>query len=323
MNELEYTFAVARIRALEASLLTDQVIDQLVNSPGEKQCLELLRERGWGDGGNDLDAEEMLKTEEKKTWEVIREAAPDLNVFDVFSYTKLYHNLKAAIKEVCTEVRNENIFYDDCEISGEEMLRIVENKEFSRLPGKMPEAAQDAYDTLLHTRDGQLCDVIIDKAALEAIYAVGQDSEDEIIRNYAESTVAIADIKIAVRSQKTGKSMEFMRRAMAECESISIEQLMKAALSGMDAIGEYLSGTSYSEGAQALSDSPSAFERWCDNRMIQTIRPQKYNSFSVGPLVAYLIARENEIKTVRIILTGKQNGFSDDAIRERIREMYV
>lgn len=33
MNELEYTFAVARIRALEASLLTDQVIDQLVNSP--------------------------------------------------------------------------------------------------------------------------------------------------------------------------------------------------------------------------------------------------------------------------------------------------
>lgn len=72
----------------------------------------------------------MLKTEEKKTWEVIREAAPDLNVFDVFSYTKLYHNLKAAIKEVCTEVRNENIFYDDCEISGEEMLRIVENKEF-------------------------------------------------------------------------------------------------------------------------------------------------------------------------------------------------
>ena len=43
----------------------------------------------------------------------------------------------------------------------------------------------------------------------------------------------------------------------------------------------------------------------------------------MGPLLGYLIARENEIKTVRIILTGKQNGFSDDAVRERIREMYV
>ncbi len=35
------------------------------------------------------------------------------------------------------------------------------------------------------------------------------------------------------------------------------------------------------------------------------------------------VSRQNEIKTVRIILTGKQNEFPDEAIRERIREMYV
>ena len=38
---------------------------------------------------------------------------------------------------------------------------------------------------------------------------------------------------------------------------------------------------------------------------------------------AYVLARENEIKTVRIILSGKQNGFSEESIRERVREMYV
>ena len=52
--------------------------------------------------------------------------------------TEIYHNLKAAIKEVCTEVENKNIFYDDCEISGEEMYAIVQNKEFDKLPGNMP-----------------------------------------------------------------------------------------------------------------------------------------------------------------------------------------
>ena len=35
------------------------------------------------------------------------------------------------------------------------------------------------------------------------------------------------------------------------------------------------------------------------------------------------IARENEIKTVRIILTCKQNGLSEDSIRGKVREMYV
>ena len=33
--------------------------------------------------------------------------------------------------------------------------------------------------------------------------------------------------------------------------------------------------------------------------------------------------REMEIKTVRIILTGKANGLTDEAIRERMRETYV
>ena len=236
MNDLEYTYAVARIRSLEASLLTDSVIDQLVNCQSEKQCLELLSEKGWGDHETGLDASAMLKREEEKTWEVIREIAPDLSVFDVLSYSKIYHNLKAAIKEVCTEVQTENIFYDDCAIPGREMLEIVENKEFGRLPDNMAAVAQEAYDTLLHTRDGQLCDVIVDRAALEAIYEAGMSAKDEIIRNYAESTVAIADIKIAVRCQKTGKSLDFMKRALAECESVSADQLAKAALSGPEAI---------------------------------------------------------------------------------------
>ena len=88
------------------------------------------------------------------------------------------------------------------------MLHIVENKEFDRLPGQMAQTAREAYDTLLHTRDGQLCDVIVDKAALDAIYEAGKNASDKIIRQYADATVAISDIKIAVRAQKTGKSAE-------------------------------------------------------------------------------------------------------------------
>ena len=121
--------------------------------------------------------------------------------------------------------------------------------------------------------------------------------------------------------------LEQMRKAgyitEAECDSLNVDQLSRAALSGMDAIQEYLSGTVYAEGAQALAESASAFERWCDKRIIQTIHPQLYNPFTIGPLVAYVLARENEIKTIRIILTGKANQLSDEFIRERVREMYV
>lgn len=324
MSKTKYTYAVARIRAQEVSLLTNAVIEQLLACKSAEQALQLLVEKGWGDlTAGTLDADEVLNKEEEKMWQTIREVAPDMHVFDVLSLPKLYHNLKAAIKEVCTEVENKNIFYDDCEIPGEEMFALVQNKEFDKLPGNMSATAREAFDTLLHTRDGQLCDLIIDHATLEAMLEAGKKSGEKIIEEYAQTAVAIADIKIAVRSQKTGKNAEFMKKAMVNCSEINVDQLTQAALAGAEEIAQYLEGTSYREGADALRISPSAFERWCDNKMTDSMRSQKYESFSVGPLLAYLLARQNEIKTVRIILTGKQNEFPDEAIRERIREMYV
>ncbi|WP_417030096.1 V0D/AC39 family V-type ATPase subunit [Blautia hydrogenotrophica] len=323
MYDEQYTYAVARIRARETTLFSQATINQLMACKDEAQCLQFLIDKGWGDMDTPVNAEAILTREREKTWELMRELVDDMSVFDVLTYSNLFHNLKAAIKEVATEEKNPNIFFNDCAISGEEMMEIISEKNFSKLPKSMSRVAEEAYETFLHTRDGQLCDIMVDKAALEAIYEAGKRSDAEIIRDYAESTVAVADIKIAVRSQKTAKTMEFMKRAMAECDSISVDQLSRAALSGMDAIQEYLSGTVYAEGAQALAESASAFERWCDNRIIQTIHPQLYNPFTIGPLVAYILARENEIKTVRIILTGKLNQLSDEFIRERIREMYV
>ena len=233
-----------------------------------------------------------------------------------------YYNVSYRYLSTVME-RIKNRFPEEDVAKLEEMLDIIKKKEFGRLPGFMAGIAREAYETLLHTQDGQLCDIMVDKAALEAIYEAGKRSGEEIIRDYAESTVAVADIKIAVRSQKTAKSLEFMKRAMAECDSVNINALMRAAQNGMDAIEEYLESTAYKGGAKALKESASAFECWCDNRIVETIRPQLYNPFTIGPVVAYVLARENEIKTVRIILTGKQNDLPVESIRERVREMYV
>lgn len=322
LKSLDYTYAVARIRALEVSLLDNVFIEQLLSCENYDMCISLLSEKGFGDG-NCNDALSMLKREEEKIWEVIYDIAPEKSVFDVFFYPKIYHNLKAAIKQVCTETENENIFYDDCQITGEQMLSIIKNKDFDKLFGNMPEVAKEAYQTLLHNRDGQLCDIIIDKATLEAIYQAGKKSNENIIKEYANDFVAIADIKMAIRAQKTNKSLDFIKRSLVHCDSINIDNLANSALKGIDGISNYLLGTEYASSVEALKKSPSAFEIWCDNRMIQNMQSQKYKSFSIGPLVAYIIARENEIKTVRIILTGKQNNFPAEAIRERIRQMYV
>ena len=323
MSDLDYTYAVARIRALEVSLFTGQTMEQLIACDSYDSAIKFLQEKGWGDSASGEDADEILNCEREKTWEVMNDLVNDMSVFDVLKIGDSYHNLKTAIKETVTSEKHPYVFYQDTEISPDRMLEIVSEREWGDLPSHMRNVAEEAYETFTRTQDGQLCDIIVDRGALEAIYAAGKASKAQILRDYAESTVAVADIKVAVRCQKTAKNLDFIRRGLASCSSLSTESLAQAAASGMDAILSYLEQVGYSDAAEALQESPSAFERWCDNRIIETIRPQKYNAFSIGPVVAYALARENEIKTVRIILTGKLNDLSDDSIRERVRETYV
>ena len=68
--------------------------------------------------------------------------------------------------------------------------------------------------------------------------------------------VAIADIKIAVRSRKTGKSADFMRSAMAECDGVNVEQLIRAALAGEDEIAQYLEGTRMQKAHRRFESQP-------------------------------------------------------------------
>lgn len=319
----QYTYAVARVRSMENSLFSDSVIEQLINCKDEGQAIAFLEEKGWGELANSSNEEDILKSEEEKTWATVKELGVPMEKFDVLSYPKWFHNVKAAIKANGTDQPNWQYFYEEIPLTKDKVMQIIKEKDYASLPEFMREAAREANETFLHTKDGQLCDIILDKATLDAIYQCGKESKEEIIETYAETTVAVANIKIAVRSQMTKKPLSFVKRSLAHCDTLNIDRLAKATQINEAAIIEYLEETIYKDGADALKESPSVFECWCDNQLIKILAPQKYNPFTIGPVFAYVIARENEIKTVRIILSGIRNQLPEEEIRERVRKMYV
>lgn len=318
----DYIYAVARVRCRELTLLNRQDIDQLMSSKTYAECLRILADKGWG-SGPESGAEALLSAEEEKTWAFIRELTNDLEPFDVLLYPIDYNNLKAAVKSVVTDAETHHVFLAGGTVEPEVMLRAVRNNEFSLLPDGMADSAESAYHTLLQTNDGQLCDAILDKACLHGILECAKKSRNEILMRYAELTAAISDIKIAVRSCKTGKNRAFLDAALVPCGTLDVETLATAACKELEEIFTYLATTAYGEAAEKLKESYSAFEKWCDDRVMSLIREQKVNPFTIGPLFAYVIARQNEISVVKIILSGKLNELDDAVIRERLRELYV
>lgn len=322
MADNQFLYAVARIRSKELSLLDKSDIEQLMSCKTEKECLRLLVDKGWGKTGEE-NSEQILSVEREKIWELMKELVEDLTIFNTFLYNNDFHNLKAAIKQVYTNSSRNDIYIAQGTIALDQIINSVKEHNFALLPEHMRYCAEEAYQVQMHTGDSQLCDVIIDKAAMETILQKSKETKNEVLIKYAELKVAVANINIAIRSNKTGKDKEFLHRALAECSSLDIKALAIAALEGMEAIYQYLSNTDYAEAIDAMKESSSSFERWSDNLIIRHIRPQKYNPFTISPLAAYILARENEIKTVRILLSGKRNDIADSSIRERMREMYV
>lgn len=318
----DYVYAVARVRGEELKLLSNQALSELISAKDTSVIKRMLKEKGFG-GDSDADFLMMIKKEIEKLWAFINEVVPDKSVFKVFYLQNDFNNLKAAIKESTMEYQYEGIYIDIASIDINLIKECIKNKTYDNLPLFMVDVAREAHEVLLRTGDGQLCDVMIDKACLEEILKVSKETKDKTIEMYAEIMVASTNIKIAVRAALTNKTKEWMDSAIAECDSLDKTLLINAALNGVDTICNYIQGTEYSDAVMMIKKSLTAFEKWCDDIIIIKMREMLHESFGLGPIIAYILAKIYEIRSVFIIYTAVRNGFSEEMIRERIRETYV
>jgi vacuolar-type H+-ATPase subunit C/Vma6 len=66
-----------------------------------------------------------------------------------------------------------------------------------------------------------------------------------------------------------------------------------------------------------------ALEREIDNHLTRTIQMAKYKAFGIEPLIGFMIAKEIEVKIIRLILTCKQLQVKTEEIKARMRLSYV
>ena len=318
----QYTYAVARIRAKETTLLSQQDLEQVLGAKTEKEAALILADKGFDGNGSYTTPEKLLTEETEKTKKLIEELVGDASVLDVFLYADDFHNLKAAVKTAAGSERD-GVFVSGGSVDAGKIKEAVKLRSFSELPKMMRKPAEEALDVLMKTGDGQKADLIIDKACLEAIREAGKAADNDRVKNYAELTVALSDIKIAARAAVMKKSEDFVKRAAAECDTVDVSELAVAAAEGKEALYDYLSRTSYAGAAEALKSSFSEFEKWCDNLIMTEIKKQKSNPFTIAPIAAYYLARQIEIKAVRIVLSGVINKLNENSVRERLRDLYV
>lgn len=324
MKDTDYAFAVARIRANENKLLTSSDVERLISAETFKECIDLLKSKGYSfEDENGENFSLALEKQKKALWTLLNEAAPDKEQLKVLCVQNDYYNLKAALKAMICEKSAKGLFAYPTSLDLAALEKAVESHEFSALPGVMGECAKEAYETACRTENGQSADIIIDKAALTAVLSESKKSSCEMLREIAVHLCACADIKIAYRSAKAKKSFEFIESALADVDGIDTKELAKAAATDTGAVLEYLKRTPFSKEGELLSKSSAAFEKESDDKIIEISKKAKYVFFGFEPLAAYYFAKTAELKTVRLILCSKKAKADEKTIRERVRSLYV
>lgn len=323
MNQFDYAYGVAYIRAIENKLLSRSDIENLITAKSPSDVLKILADKGYGDVlSSHEDFESVLSQQLNRGWEDVRFAAPKGISFDILLYKNDFHNLKVAVKGVQMGISDYKAYVlEPNTVDFESMVSAAAKADFSLLPDMLSKTAEQAYDVLTRTEDSQLCDIIIDRASMDYTMQAAADSENDFLIGYVSLINTLANIKIAVRCAKTDKDSEFLERAVSSESNIDRERLIKAALSGIDALLEFLDNCGYANLTAAFRNSVTEFEKAADNMVTDYMKKSHGVSFGIEPLIAYIHKKQLEIQTVRIIMSAKLNDFDAEQIRARIREL--
>lgn len=323
-EEKIYPYAVARIRVLEKNLLTKQTMLQMAEAKSAEDCLRTILEIGYEDvsEGNVREFEKVLSHEMEKTYSVLKGLVPEEKFVDVFLYKNDYHNLKVLIKQEVSCIDGEQYLIDGGTIPLKTLKKALLNKSYTELPKIMAQSILEAFSLYTKTQNGQTIDIVLDKGAFKQMKEVSKESKNDFIIKYVTNVCDLTNLKSFLRIRNMKKGFDTFSSVFVEGGSISLDIFSQAFASENPA--QNFKATSYSQVCEeGMNKGFTVFEKLCDDYMMNFIKSAKYMSLTLEPLVAYLYAKESEVKTIRIIMTSKINHIDADTIKERVREAYV
>lgn len=323
----DYLFGTARIRALEKTLLTKQRIDSMVEGRTLEDSVKVLLECGYGDG-QDIEPrlyEELLSQEHQKTVDIVRSLDPELVSIFLLQYD--YLNIKILLK---SEFLNQegSIFSSLGEIPVERIRLSIHDRSFAGLSRIMANACSEAIEEFGKTGDPQCIDLILDAACYEEMLQKAEEIKLPFVVDYVKREIDIVNIRSFIRIKLQDGELDLLKSVLIKGGTISLSLFASTFSDDVEAFVQALSHTDYGDLlAEALpsinAGSLGTLEKILDDYKVERLKKAKLVAYGIEPIVAFLAAKENDIKTARIILTGKSANLPDDRIAEKVRGAYV
>lgn len=333
INEGDYAYSSALVRAMEKRLLDVGRFDRMLDASTAEEALKVLAEVEYGNGGsntgNVFDFEKLLSGEMTKCYNLLLEIAPQPEIIEAFQRRHDYFNVKVLLKAELSGKEAPSILMDTGTVEKEKMKQIIRERDYGEFTPIMQQGVEQTYDVFSRTQDPQTIDLIMDKASYSQFTADLKAVDNLFLHEFVEDTIDITNIKMYIRARSLNKSWDFIKKLLLDngtiSENVYLDNFDKAIEAFIGALGSSKYGETVQKGWELFKarKNISGLERLLDDYMMKFIKRSKMALMGIEPLIAYLFAKETEIRNVRIIMTGKINRLPVDLIRERLRSSYV
>ncbi len=295
------------VRMMEKKLLPQSAVERILDAPLE-DAMKLLAQNSsvdfseW-DGKNPSGFEAILQQDLAKTYEFIYSICPDPIVIDIVRLKYKYHNKKALAKSLVT---------------GEDAAEIYIFPE---------ETVTGSIDTDI--TDPQKIDFIYDEQYYRELVQLADLTGNEFIIDYCRMSVDFYNVKVFLRARAMKKPFAQIAGCLIEGGKVPVSKYFDLYDKSLDAVENSLYyqffGSLIQKGIESFESTGhlGITEKLLDDALMAEVKKSKLVSFGPEVLFAYMLAKENEVRQIRLIMTCKQNDIDSAVIRERLRDNYA
>lgn len=333
MDKLKFIQAITRLRVLETRLLDRIKLERIIDSPNAESALKILFDNNYGGQVSGVqkpeDYELLLGEELKALYQLMYEITPEKSLIDLLSVRYDYHNMKVLLKAKALNKQLDYLLAPNSIVPAETLKECIQTENYKLLSEIMKEAIETTESVYKKSIDPQDIDVVLDRYLYKDMIQRAQLIGDAYAIDYLKTTIDFINIKTFIRIRKQKKERQFLSEVLLEGGSIECSVFLGLMSDPVENLVVKLAYTKYhnilKEGFEeyAKSKKVNTLEKLMDNYLMDYIKQGKYVSFGIEPLFSYLLAKETEIRNVRIIMVGKINNIAPTVIRERLRDIYV
>ncbi len=234
-----------------------------------------------------------------------------------------FSNLRLAIRRLVTEQPIGADYSIDGSIPADQFEEVLQAEDYGRFPEHLQEAVESAVLGFYESKDIRRIDYELDKAQATYKLRRARDLNCEFLCSLFRIQIDLINIRMMLRLKAAGRDD---RNLFLFGGFIETDKFIHALEIGLEAVAPLFVATPYYELVEGgilywtTNQSFLRLERLCEEYMRGFLLQTRALAAGWQPIVAYLLLMEQEIRTVRMILTGKQNGLDVRLILDRLGE---